>query len=180
MYIIIGRFGVGTDIVNACIDTSDIILDPEPRYIHPSLERNLLTNDEIASAELTNEEYLKIIDSAETKYKSLETWIGKKKIEKHTNKHNYIFVDFSSTDKEMEWAKCHLDFAGRLPPTFPERNIKNFAVIEKHFCDLTITLDEILTGKMIEKLSTLVTDVPLNEKLYKSWLTLINYDTPYL
>lgn len=178
MYIVIGNLGVGTDIVNACIDPTDIELIPQPRYITPSIERNVLTSNEVSSIKLTSLDYLKKIDGVELKYKSLETWLSKKNIEKHSNKHKYIFVD-NSSDKELEWTKHHLFYAGRLPEVFPERNIKNFSVIEKYVCDFTITLEEILTGQMIERLSTFVTDVKLDEKLYMSWLTLINYDTPY-
>ncbi len=171
-------YGIGIDIVNACIDNTDIDLITQPRYIAPSVQRNVLSDGNLLGDTLPSEHYLKLIEEAESKYKSLETFVSKKKIERNTHKHKYIFVDFSSA-KEIEWVKHHLDYINRLPNVFSENTIKNFSIMERHLCDFTITLDEILTGKLIERLSTFVTDVTLNEKLYNSWLTLVKYDTPY-
>jgi len=162
-----------TDIVNACIDPTDITLVPEERYISPTLERSVLVTP------FEGKDVLSLIEDVSYKYKSLETWLTQKAIEPHTNKHQYIYVDGTS-DKALEWIKTRFTalHEGSIPSYYNERDFKHMAVVCRHYADLTITIDDILDGKLIERLSTLIQE-PLDEKLYKSWLTLIKYDYPW-
>ena len=177
MYIIAGQHGIGADIINACIDMTDIDFIPDRNFLSPSAERSILINHEDQINQV-KKDYLPIIAELATKYKSAETCFEKKILEPKSNIHTYIFVDCSS-EWAFEWVGSRLEFLGSAPETYSLRQTRNIAVIQKHFSDFTITLEDILQGNMIEVLSTFIKDVELDEKLYKSWLKLIRYDTPF-
>jgi len=174
MYIVTGIFGMGTDITTACIDPTDIELIPEEQYLATPLDRGIL----IKAFDPT-ENLLEKIEIASKKYKSLESWINQRSIERDlkTKNHTYIFVDVSS-EKAVNWIKTRFEMHTGIPESFNERIVRNTSIVSKHYADHTIALDDILDGKLIEILSKFV-DTPLDEKLYKSWLTLVKYDIPW-
>lgn len=175
MYLINGSYGICTDIVNACIDPTDITLIPEERYISSSMERSIL----ITPFEQSEVDVMTMIADVSHKYKSLETWLTQKAIEPRTKIHNYIYVDGTS-DRALEWMKERWQVLHEegLPDYYDELKFKRNAVVSRHYADLVITIDDILDGKMIEQLSTIISE-PLDVKLYKSWLTLVKYDYPW-
>jgi hypothetical protein len=177
MYIITGQHGIGADIINACIDTTDIDFIPDRNFLSPSLERSLLINhdDEVNNVK---KDYQYIMAELAAKYKSAETCFDKKRLEPKSNIHTYIFVDCSS-ELAFEWLSTRLEFMGSTPDSFSLRQTRNVAVIQRHFSDFTISLEDILQGNMIQVMSTFIKDVELDEKLYKSWLKLMMYDTPF-
>lgn len=174
MYVINGIYEMGMDIVAACIDSTDVDLIPEGRFLNLGTERNSLMQ-----YTATYDNPLSIIESLENKYKSLPSLLRPRKIEADmkAKKYTYIFVDMSSAEA-IDWTKQRMLLEGSMPEIFEERIIRNEAVVCRHYSDYTITLDDILDGKLIEILSTIV-DTPLDEKLYQSWLTLVKYDVPW-
>jgi hypothetical protein len=177
MYIVSGQYGIGSDIVNACIDFTDVDLITDNNYLVTDIQRLPLMNYEDIKVNVTTD-YLKIINELDGKYKSLETFLEQRKIEHKTKIHKYIFVDCSS-ERAFEWVKGRLEVLGSLPDLISIRHARNFAIIQKHFADITITLEDVLEGKMIEQLSPFMPEIELDNRLYQAWLSLVKYDNPF-
>jgi hypothetical protein len=57
-------------------------------------------------------------------------------------------------------------------------NVQNSSIILRYTAHLVITLEDVLEGNLIEKLTPFV-DTPLDTRLYEAWLLLIKHDFPF-
>jgi hypothetical protein len=178
MFIVNGLFGGCTDIVSAIIDSSDVELYSEGMYINFTNDRELLNDGTIGPY---SDEALEIAKSIATKFKSLQTNLEKRHIEPKSKKvvtgFKYIFVDPSS-EKALSWINTRMQV---LVPDFTMPSmgqVQNSSIILRYPADLVITLEDILEGKLIEKLTPFV-DTPLDTRLYEAWLSLVKHDFPF-
>lgn len=178
MYIINGMFGGCTDIVNAVIDSSDVELYSEGMYINFTEERELLNNGTAGPNDPGLYDTAKLILSD---FKSLQTNLEKRHIEPKSKKlmtgFKYIYVDPSS-EKALSWINTRMEV---LVPDFimPDMQaVQNTSIILRYTSDLVITIEDILEGKLIEKLTPFV-DTPLDTRLYEAWLLLVKHDFPF-
>ena len=178
MYIVNGMFGGCTDIVSAVIDSSDVELYSEGMYINFTDEREELNNGTVSPY---SEGTLEIAKSIATNFKSLQTNLEKRHIEPKSKKvvtgFKYIFVDPSS-EKALSWINTRMQV---LVPDFTMPSmvqVQNSSIILRYPADLVITLEDILEGKLIEKLTPFV-DTPLDTRLYEAWLLLVKHDFPF-
>jgi hypothetical protein len=93
-------------------------------------------------------------------------------IEYHINrKHDFILIA-PVTDIEIKWC---IDRFAKIHPTLKdlvqnsEDGFKAFVENGKQHTDKVITVEEIYSGKLLERLKEYVT-TPLNEELYYTWL----------
>lgn len=177
MYITYGNYLAGTDIVAAVIDSTDIDLFVDGGYIHFSDERTLLMIPGVTQrSELSANASL----MAE-KFKSAQTYYNPMKIGTKNTPYTYIYVDASSTEKEMQWVHNRsmlLDTEYSIQKI--EKEFKE-SVIQSYFADHVINLSDILEGRLIEILKTIITgdDIVLDERLYQTYLQLLNEDCPF-
>ena len=173
MYIINGIIGGCTDIVSAVIDSSDVELVLGGTYIGFTHERELLNRPPMPNDIYADTKQL------ENKFKSIQSYLSKRHIEPTATspEFKYIFVDVSS-DKAIDWVLDRSRYIIDKEAIATVMEIKNKSVIGRHVSDLVITLEDILEGRLIEKLTPFV-DTPLDTELYSSWLLLIKEDYPF-
>jgi hypothetical protein len=177
MYITYGNYLAGTDIVAAVIDSTDIDLFVDGGYIHFSDERTLLMTPGVTQrSELSANASL----MAE-KFKSAQTYYNPIKIGTKNTPYQFIYVDPSSTEKEINWLKNRsliLDNDHSIEKI--EKEMKE-SLIQKYFARHIITLSDILEGRLIERLDAIITedDIVLDERLYQTYLQLLNEDFPF-
>lgn len=186
MYIINGTIGGGTDIVTAVIDSSGVDIVLGGAYLSFPTERDALN-----SAPKPDDHYA-VAKELEKNFLSIQSFLEKRHLEQNisTPEFKYIFVDASS-DKASNWIINRIEVLNRTPQassyaiidTSPQfqinaTRIKNNAMIARLHADLVVTLEDILEGRLIEKLESFV-DSPLDADLYQSWLSLINSDFPF-
>ena len=178
MYIITGMYGGCTDIVNAVIDSSDTELYSEGMYINFSEEREYLNG---AVDPTSPEDFYDTVKKLELSFKSIQTTLEKRHIEPKEKRKiaefKYIFVDPTS-EKATAWidARMQVLIQDFLITDFKQTYSRS--VISRYSADLVITVDDILEGKLIDKLTPFV-DTPLDTRLYEAWLSLIKYDFPF-
>jgi hypothetical protein len=169
MHIILGNLGSCTDIITAVIDNRGVNLHADGYYLWFNNDRLVLQQDLPKGTD-----WLPFIESST--YKSLETYCQKIRIEPNTKKYSYITVD-SSNQKATAWVINRMDNmypSHRLTPI----TLKNSAVVNRYYSDLTLYLEDILEGKLIDKLKEYI-DSPLDEKLYYAYLSLLLDDYPF-
>lgn len=173
MYIINGIIGGCTDIVSAVIDSSDVELVLGGTYLNFTHDRELLNRSPMPSDIYADAKQL------ESKFKSIQSYLSKRHIEPTATspEFKYIFVDASS-DKAIDWVIDRSHYVIDKNVITTAMDIKNKSVIGRHVSDLVITLEDILEGRLIEKLTPFV-DTPLDTELYSSWLLLIKDDFPF-
>lgn len=178
MYIINGIYGGCTDIVNAVIDSSDIDLFSQGMYIHFTDEREVLNGP---ADPKSGDDFYQIVKNLENDFKSIQTTLEIRHIEprvtRKTSEFNYIFVD-PTNEKCMSWINTRMQVLLEDFVMSDLQTVKSSSVISRYYADLIIPLEDVLEGRLIEKLEPFV-DCSLDTRLYESWLTLINYDFPF-
>ncbi len=179
MFIINGIYGGCTDIVNGVIDSSDVELYSEGMYINFTDEREILNGSVDPS---TPEDFFAMAKSIEPKFKSIQSNLEKRHLEPKSKKivpeFKYIYVDPSS-EKSMSWINNRLQCLTTEYIMPDKQAVRNASIILQYTADLVITVEEILEGKLIEKLETIV-DTPLDKRLYEAWLMLLKHDFPFV
>ena len=178
MYIITGLYGGCTDIVNAVIDSSDTELYSEGMYINFSEEREYLNG---AVDPTSSEDLYATVKNLELTFKTIQTTLEKRHIEPKEKRKiaefKYIFVDPTS-EKASAWINSRMQVLIQEFLVPDENQTRSRSVISRYSADLVITVDDILEGRLIEKLTPFV-DTPLDTRLYEAWLSLIKYDFPF-
>lgn len=176
MYITYGNYLACTDIVAAVIDSTDIDLFVDSGYIHFPEDRILLMTPGITQrGELTS-----AATTMAAQYKSAQTYYNPIKIGTKNTEYEFIYLDPSSTEKEIDWLKNRsmvLDSDYTIEKI--DQEIKE-SLIQKYFARNIITLSDVLEGRLIERLKTMITDdIVLDERLYHTYLQLLSEDFPF-
>jgi hypothetical protein len=169
MYIILSNIGCCGDLVSAVIDNVGVNLHADGYYLWFEESRNILKKDSFKDVVISD-----LIDVSP--HKVLETYQHKIKIEFSTKKYSYITID-SSDEKACNW------MVSRMDKLYPSHGLKPLWIrssntINNYYADYIIKLEDILEGKLIEKLQVFV-DTPLDEKLYRTYLSLLLEDYPF-
>jgi hypothetical protein len=172
MYIVTSLPGTGGDIVSAVIDNIDMYVSSEGTFLNFGEGRDLLTGN----LPTDGSDILDMIDASP--YLVLESKFHKSKIEPNnrTKKYSYISIDVRS-EKECNWVH------NRLSTIWPSHevsisNMKNFSIINHYYADYVIKLEDILEGRLIDKLKEFI-DTPLDTDLYDTWCQLVLSEFPF-
>ena len=172
MYIVTSLPGTCGDIVAAVIDNIDMHISAEGNFLNFGEGRDFLTKalpDDMSTI-------LDMID--ESPYLVLESKFHKFKIEPNNKvkKHFYISVEVMN-DRECNWVQHRLDtiWPGH---NISISNLKNFSIINRYYADYVINLEDILEGRLIDKLKEII-DTPLDDALYETWLALLTSQFPF-
>jgi hypothetical protein len=163
MDIIVYPPGAGGNLVSAVIDNRYYYYDGI--HFH-TFRKKLRTLDDTET--MTDEERDSYILEMSSKYLSVPSHI----IDYHINrKHDFILIA-PVTDVEINWCinrfiKIHPILKNLVENS--EDGYKVFVENGKQHTDKIITVEEIYSGKLIDRLKEYVT-TPLNEQLYHTWL----------
>jgi hypothetical protein len=169
MFIILSNIGCCGDLISAVIDNVGVNLHAEGYYLWFEESRNILKKNSLKDVTISD-----LIDASP--YKALETYQHKIDIEFSTRKYSYITVD-SSSEKACNWMINRLDSVYPAHGAMPIK-LKSSNIVNNYYADHIIKLEDILEGKLIEKLQSFI-DTPLDEKLYRTYLSLLLEDYPF-
>lgn len=176
MYIVNGNFATCADIVTSVIDSSHIDIITDKMYLILPAERRLVAT---ANPEKSEGQRAALIELSK-QYKSILTSSNYLRLEGKTKKHTYICVDPTGSQKEFDWV------TSRVKHIAPEEKfileyLNREIVINKYFSDHIIKLEDVVEGRLIEKLREFIPEdeLVLDEKLYEVYLSLLHYDFPY-
>lgn len=168
MYIIVCPYGSPGDVVSAVIDSSDVNLFTDGENIYMTFDHKR-KQALVGNASHPSRNLLEEADALEGICKSLYTHTSKRKIEKtKVTKHTYISLDCSS-EKASNWVFARSSKELNDDAITP-KSIMNNSIVNNYHADHVITLEDILDGRLVEKLKEFITD-PLDEDLYKAWMS---------
>lgn len=176
MYITYGNFASCIDLVAAVIDSTNVELTPYDKlYLLFPPDRLSLVDGVIYRPD----EVRAIVDRMAQTYISAQSTYNKLKIDGAQQKNTFIYVDVTTTAKELAWAENRADII--LPDNVIDyTKLPMDAYIDRLYVDHVILLSDIIEGRLIEKLREFIPpEIELNEVLYQGYLQMLHLEYPF-
>lgn len=172
MFLIKGIPGSGSEIIDALIDFNNYEFVSYGLFLTKYEDRDILLKPE----NTTNVAYKELIPELAKKYNSMTVWPDNN-LFRQIHGYKSILIDWSSNNAQ-DWVVNRLEQNNLPLPTSIITSLIQMKYDNKTQYDLKISLEEILSGRMLEKLQPFV-EQELNSKLYDIWLEMVLDNHPF-